>query len=105
MKLYVKNMVCQRCIMAVEGELNKLGIEATDVNLREITTKSELGRHQLDKLQQGLHALGFELIDDRKSRMIEKIKNNVIQVVHHQHEQKLKLSELLVNELHLDYPY
>lgn len=99
-------MVCNRCITAVKNELNKLGIEATNIKLGEVTLVKELTADQKDKLSNALLPLGFEVIDDKKSRIIEQIKNVIIDLVHHQDSDiKANLSDVLRSELHHDYNY
>jgi YesN/AraC family two-component response regulator len=61
---------------------------------------------KVKELEAGLTQLGFELIDDRKSRIIEKVKNLVVTMVHHTDEApREKTSDMIAKELHLDYPY
>ena len=104
--LFIKNMVCNRCIMAVKSELDKLGIEPTDVQLGEVTLEKELTTQEKEKLSNALVSLGFEMIDDKKSRLIEQIKNTIIDLVHHQdNETKTNLSDVLSSKLFHDYNY
>src|SRR5688572_18355811 len=84
MTLYIKNMVCDRCKMVVRQEIEKLGLHAEKVVLGEVTLSEEaLTPGQQNQLDAALMANGFERIDDRKARLIESIKNRVIQKVHH----------------------
>lgn len=104
--IFIKNMVCHRCIMVVQNELDKLGIHATNVKLGEAQLEKELSDEEKNKLEKSLTQLGFELIDDKKSRIIEKIKTVIINLVHHQdNDNKTNLSDLLSKELHHDYHY
>ena len=99
-------MVCNRCILVVQNELDKLGIEATNIKLGEITLKKDLTTKEREELENVLDPLGFQVIDDKKSRMIEKIKNVIIDLVHHQdNDAKTNLSDVLSNALHHDYNY
>ncbi|TAJ11298.1 AraC family transcriptional regulator [Marinilabiliaceae bacterium JC017] len=84
--LYIKNMVCPRCIMAVETELRNLNISYTEVTLGVVKLEKSLGKVEFARLKQALESLGFELLSDKKSKIVEKIKNFIIQVVHHQNE-------------------
>ena len=105
MILYIKNMVCHRCILAVEQELKKLGIEAK-VGLGEIDTNKDIPKEKLDQFDRSISALGFELLDNSKKQLIEKIKNVIIQHVHHSEEdRKLKFSEIISKALQKDYSY
>lgn len=104
--LFIKNMVCNRCIMVVQNELDKFRLNVKNIKLGEITLQKDLPDDVKAKLGNALTALGFELIDDKKSRIIEKIKNVIIDLVHYQDsETKLNLSDVLSNELHHDYNY
>ncbi|MBS1765206.1 MAG: helix-turn-helix transcriptional regulator [Bacteroidetes bacterium] len=106
MKLFIKNMVCNRCVMVVQHELEKLGITPVKVTLGEVTLDAELNQTKRQNLENSLTALGFEIIDDRKSRMIEKIKTIIIQLIHVQDNRlQQNLSEILSNDLHHDYNY
>lgn len=104
--LFIKNMVCNRCIMVVQSELEKLGFDVKSVKLGEVVLANELTADEKSKIDQVLVLLGFELIDDKKGRTIEKIKNIIIELVHQKDSEiKTNLSELLSNELHHDYNY
>ena len=104
--LFVKNMVCSRCIMVVQNELEKLGFEFTNIKLGEVTLTRELNLDERNSLEAVLIPLGFEVIDDKKSRIIEKIKNIIIDLVHHQdNDVKNNLSDILGEKLNHDYNY
>lgn len=104
--LFVKNMVCNRCIMVVQNELEKLGFEFTNIKLGEVTLTRELNLDERNSLEAVLIPLGFEVIDDKKSRIIEKIKNIIIDLVHHQdNDVKNNLSDILGEKLNHDYNY
>jgi len=106
MYLYIKNMVCNRCITAVKAELEAAGLSALSVELGEAEITGEPSKGQLQKLDSALKALGFELIGDRKSRIIEQIKNEIVYLVHHSDETlNTNLSTLLAEKLHYDYTY
>jgi AraC family transcriptional regulator len=106
--LYIKNMVCNRCILVVKQELEKQGLHPEKVSLGEVTIKEDnLTETQRNNLDSALTGLGFERIDDRKARLIESIKNKVIQTIHHDGKADLKFnwSTVLSEELHYDYNY
>ena len=77
-------MVCNRCIMVVQNEINKLGLEIKNMKLGEVTLEKELSSTERDALERALIPLGFQVIDDKKGRMIEQIKNVIIDLVHYQ---------------------
>lgn len=104
--IFIKNMVCNRCIMVVQNELEKLNLDVNTVNLGRVDLNTPLQPSDKIKLKSALLPLGFELIDDRKSRIIESIKNIIIGVVHYQKSDiKINLSDLLSSELKFDYNY
>ncbi|MGJ5641385.1 helix-turn-helix domain-containing protein [Formosa sp. S-31] len=105
-KLFIKNMVCNRCIMVVQNELDKLGFKVVNINLGEVALENEPTLEEKKRLDKALIQLGFEIIDDKKSLIIEKIKNTIISLVHHQdNELKINLSEELSSKIHHDYNY
>jgi AraC-like DNA-binding protein len=105
MLLYIRNMVCNRCKMVVESELKNLGLHPKRVELGEVELEEEsITLDTKQKVEEVLHQAGFELIDDRKSRMIEQIKSIIIQHIHHTDEQpREKYSEIISSALHHDY--
>lgn len=106
MHLYIKNMVCNRCILVVEQELQKLHIDSCKVSLGEVETGAEIPKDKLEQLEKNLDELGFELLDKSKHQIIEKIKNIIIQKVHHsQDEDQHNFSETLSRALHKDYTH
>jgi AraC-like DNA-binding protein len=105
-KIFIKNMVCNRCIMVVENELKNLGLHANKVELGEVELEKDLTGEEKTKLKTAFTNLGFELIDDKKGRIIEKIKKVIIDVVHHQdYDKKFNLSDVLSRALNHDYSY
>lgn len=99
-------MVCNRCILAVKGVLTKLEIASENITLGEITLERELAANDRQKLNSQLNELGFEIIDDKKSRLIEQIKTIIIDLVHHRKaELKTNLSDYLSVSTQHDYNY
>lgn len=103
-KLWVKNMVCNRCIMVLQGEMEKLELKVKHIQLGEISLEEELTQKQRDEVAKILLPLGFELINNKKSQIVEKIKTIIIELVHHQEEEmKMNLSGVLSEKLNQDY--
>ncbi len=101
-------MVCNRCVMAVQQEIEKLGLHPEKVALGEVTLSEEqIDEPILSQLDINLKNLGFERIDDRKARLIEAIKNKVIKMIHHSDrmDRKHNWSDILAEELHYEYNY
>jgi AraC-like DNA-binding protein len=106
MKIYIKNMVCNRCKMVVKSELEQLGLSPLMVELGEVELKEELTDTDKEQVNTRFRELGFELIDDKKSRLIERVKNLVVELVHHSDEQlNVNVSDYLVKYIPMEYNY
>jgi len=101
---FIKNMVCARCIMVVKETLKQLNIDAEKVELGVVETSHSLNEVDKKQLSENLNRLGFEIIEDKKIRTVERVKNLIIEMVHHTKSQlKGNLSEYLSRELLRDY--
>ena len=96
-------MVCPRCIAAVQQLLDALDFNPVDVQLGEATIKKELTQKETLLLKEKLNELGFELLEDSKIQLTEKIKAIIINHIHHLEEGYVLFSELLSKEIHKDY--
>jgi len=106
MNIYIKNMVCHRCRIAVRNELENMGLRVLDVQLGEASVEGELTSEQLTALEQNLENLGFGLMDDKRSRLIERIKSLIIERIQDESGyQNVNLSDYLIGHLHHDYSY
>jgi YesN/AraC family two-component response regulator len=106
MKLYIKNMVCIRCKMVVKSELDKLGLHHLRVELGETEIQEDLTPRQLKQLDIALRKTGLELMDDKKSVIVEKIKSIIIELVHYSDSQiKVNLSDYLSDKLNHNYSH
>lgn len=104
MKLYIKNMVCSRCKWVVKSELEKLGLQPHTVELGEVDFHGQVSDKQKEQIAEHLKLFGFELIDDKKSRTIDKIKTLIIDLVHNKNNAiTTNLSDYLVSHLLQDY--
>ncbi len=104
--IYVKSMVCNRCIEAVSEELAKLDIEAMDITLGEVSLQEELSIDRKEQLKEALAERGFELLEDRNNQYIEQIKSAVISRIHHQEPQpETTFSKFLEREIGRDYSF
>jgi AraC-like DNA-binding protein len=86
MKLYIKNMVCNRCKSIVKAELDKIGITFDTLELGEVNTTNEISPAQRTMLFNSLKLSGFELIDEHKNELIEKLKKAIVDLEHHSNE-------------------
>ncbi len=90
--------------MVVKSEFEKLGLQTISVELGEVELQDEITDAQKEILLKNLQTLGFDFIDDKKSKTIEKIKNLIVDLVHHKNnELKINLSDYLVENLNQDY--
>ncbi|HET8962606.1 MAG TPA: helix-turn-helix transcriptional regulator [Chitinophagales bacterium] len=106
MKLYIKNMVCDRCKMAVKYELVRLGLKPIRVDLGEVETEDELTETQYQKFVSALQGYGFEIIDKSNSRIIEKVKSVIIELIHRSDETiKINYSVHIESKLKKKYNY
>ncbi len=92
--------------MVVKAQLESNGLHPFSVILGEVEIEEQLTKAQLQQLDTALKQLGFEIIDDYKSQIIEKIKNTIVTLVHHSEENiKTNLSEFITSQIHHDYSY
>lgn len=106
MKLFVKYMVSLRCKMLVKNELKTLGIKYVKVELGMVEILEGITAAQREQLNTNLLKAGLELLGDKKSILIEKIKNEITEMIHHSDElPKLNYSEYLSEKLNYDYTY
>ncbi len=103
--LKIKNMVCDRCIMVVKDVFEKSEIPVAEVVLGQVTLKKPITENQKETLVKELNALGFEIIETRKSQIAEKIKNEITSLVYDSKGIRLNenLSDYLSHKLGLEY--
>jgi AraC-like DNA-binding protein len=106
LKLYIQDMVCIRCQMVVKAELEKLGIQYIDVKIGEADIIEDITPKQVEQLDIALKKSGLLLMDNKKSILVEKIKNAIIELVHYTEDQiRSNLSDYLSEKLNYDYTY
>jgi len=106
MLLYIKYMVSLRCKMLVKDELKKLGLHYVIVDLGMVEILEDISFEQFEQLKNNLAISGLELLDDKKSILIERIKNVIIELVHYTDEiPKVNYSHYISEKLHHDYTY
>jgi AraC-like DNA-binding protein len=106
MRLYVKNMVSTRCKMILKSELENFGLHYVILELGEVEIMEDLSLEKRIQLNASLQNSGLELITDKKSILIEKIKNSIIELVHYSESQlKQNFSVYLSEKLNHDYTY
>lgn len=106
MKLYIKYMVSLRCKMVVKDALDSLNIKYLSIELGQVETPEEINEQQRIQLSEILLKSGLQLLDDKKSILIEKIKNVIIEMVHYLDElPKQNYSDYISEKLAYDYTY
>lgn len=103
--LIIKNMVCNRCIKVVKEELEKLNIKVESIELGEVTVSGTSFPYK--EIKRVLEDNGFELVEDKKARLINRIKSIIIEIVHSDKLEQMdaNFSEYLEKKLNTDYTY
>jgi AraC-like DNA-binding protein len=102
--LYIKNMVCDRCKMAVDKTLRGQGLHPMSIELGEVTIEDNLQQAKYEELRNELSHIGFELLDDKRERTLSLIKSAIIRLIHYRdNNSTLNLSDYVATELHQDY--
>ncbi len=106
-KLYIKNMVCDRCKRVVAEELSKLGYTVLSVGLGEAEISSASDTIDLEVIRKVMEDNGFDLLDDRKTKLIEQVKLAVIELIHQQGaaDMHINVSDYIAQKVGLDYNY
>jgi len=106
MKLYIKYMVSLRCKMKVKEELKKLGLRYVVVDLGVVEIMEDMTPTQHEQLKVSLLRSGLELMDDKNTILVERIKNLIIEMIHYSDEiPKVNYSEYISEKLGYDYTY
>ena len=106
MTIYIKNMVCVRCKMAVQSVLQELAINYETIELGRVTLAAALSSQQLIKLNNALKKYELELMEDKKKILVERIKTLIIKMFHtKENEVSIKFSEFVSKALNYDYTY
>ncbi len=99
-------MLSIRCKMIVKEELKKLGLHFILLNLDEAEIMEIFTNGQREELKSALFKWGFELLDDKKAILLEKIKNVIVEKVHYADElPSVNFSDFISEKLHYDYTY
>jgi YesN/AraC family two-component response regulator len=106
MKLYIGNMVSNRCKMIVKSELEKHGLHFIIVELGEVEIMESLSADQMETLNAGLVKSGLALLSDKKNILIERIKNTIVEMVYYSDKLPMtNFSDYLSEKLNYDYTY
>lgn len=107
MEVFIKNMVCARCLKVVKQVFEALSLPVTHIKLGEVHTSKTIDEQTLSVLKDKLRDEGFEIIQDKSSRLVSQIKTKIIELIHQQPDQlsNKKLSTLLTDTIPHDYSY
>ena len=99
-------MVSLRCKMMVKDELAKLGLHFVNLDLGVVDILENITQEQHEKLKENLALSGLELLDDKKSVLIERIKNVIVEMIHYNNElPNVNYSDYISTKLNYDYTY
>lgn len=103
--VYIKNMVCPRCIMAVSNIVSESGFHLKDIVLGKVEVSEDLTHQQMQNLDSKLRKLGFEILKSREKQITEQVKTFLIDLLdkNESEDQNRKLSALLSDHLHMEY--
>jgi AraC-like DNA-binding protein len=105
-KIYIKNMVCDRCKFVVRNILDEMNLTTASVQLGEVDFgEAGIDAQRLEQFRKKIEVLGFALINDKKSKLIENLRKHIIAFVQKDSPDKVKLSAYLAHHLHHDYGY
>ena len=105
-KIHVKNMVCNRCISVVSQELKRLKLPVKHIALGLVEFGKPITANQKTNVQKALQKHGFDLLDDKKAKIVEQIKTLMIVLVHYDQEKKpghQRYSEYFAEQIGMDY--
>src|SRR5690348_13930302 len=104
--LFIKNMVCQRCVMTVENIFKRLDIPFHKVSLGEVELERKLSNTELEKIEKEFNNIGFELIETRVNKIIEDIKQAAMEYLNlGMDSQDINLSTFITKKITHDYSY
>lgn len=105
--LYIKNMVCPRCVRVVREDLEKLGIEVHDVEIGKAEISYDPDAIADIQIQDTLEKAGFELLEDRDQKILEKIKIEILELLNNPRSKRLSInnSRYLEERIGMNYGY
>ncbi len=105
LKLYIKGMVCDRCIAVVKSAMDDLGYKHTDVGLGEVTYMQQENKLNLEALAGRLTIFGFSILEDPKQRTLKELKNLVTEVYSGDYDfpEKFRFASLVKTSLNKEY--
>ena len=107
MELHIKNMVCDRCIAAIEQQVVERGWSLATIDLGKVVINNQIDKSELLIFQKAIEQMGFELIEDTNLKWVEATKNAIIQLIYHKDNElkKYTVSAYLEKELGKEYKW
>ncbi len=106
MNIHIKNMVCNRCILVVSSIFHEAGIHNANIQMGNAILEESISSEIIGQIDLKLREVGFEIINDSKSRLIEQVKNVTIDFVYqHPDNIQVNFSDYLSGKMNLDYNY
>lgn len=105
MKLYIRNMACESCIVIVKNELEKAGANPVKVSLGEAEVKGKLSAKKIGQFNAAIKKAGLEVVESKEAILVDQIKAAVAEYIGNKRNIKVNLSDYLSKKLHYDYPY
>lgn len=97
-------MVCARCIMVVKQQLLSLQLSPIEISLGKAVIKEQLDDNRIEEVRKTLESVGFELLDDKKSQLVEQIRNLLVELTTDEETiTRVNISEFLSSRLNHDY--
>jgi YesN/AraC family two-component response regulator len=105
MKLYIRNMACESCLLVVKTELENIGADPIKVELGEAEIKGKLPAKKIDEFNSAIKKAGLEVVESKEAILVDQIKAAVAEYISNKKSIKVNLSDYLSKKLHYDYPY
>ena len=105
MKLFIKNMACESCIVVVKKELENIGAAPLKVELGEAEIKGKLSAKKIGEFNSAIKKAGLEVVESKEAILVDQIKAVVAEYISNKKSIKTNLSDYLSKKLHYDYPY
>ena len=106
MKIVIKYMISNPCIVVVKEELRKLGYDCVNVKIGEAELSGNITKEQKEEIKFALNKFGLELLEDKKKLLVQKVKNTIIEMIHCEEElPKTKFSYYISQKLNYNYTY
>ena len=106
LKIYIKFMVSLRCKLIVQQQLDRIGIPYLSIDLGVVETENNIPSYQINELRKSLQLVGLEILENKKSILIDKIKNVIVEMIHYNEEVlRVNYSDFISNKVGYDYTY